>query len=271
MSSSKRFIDIGANFGDPVFRGIYRGKQKHQDDMVDILKRAAQVGLKGMLITSGMLSEAVENINFIKTQTSSSANSESLHDIKFYCTVGVHPTRCNEFNDKNQAETPDIYLQKLKKLISENKNLVGAIGECGVDKDRLHFCELETQMAGFKMQFDLAKEFDLPLFLHSRNCTAEFMECLPNDSTYRYRGVVHSFTDSLTDLNTILNKTNFYIGINGCSLKTEENLSVAKEIPLNRLLLETRVRNPRVTRGFIKPVGQIDPRVFSRVLAPKSY
>lgn len=253
----KKFIDIAANFGDPVFKGIYRGNQKHRNDMVDILKRAQNVGMIGMLITSGNYAESVENIKFIQQQP----EEITSFGMNFYTTVGVHPTRCSEFFDTQKAETPEQYIQNLTNLIQENRSIVGAIGECGCDNDRLHFSPIEHQMAGFRLQLNLAEKFDLPLFLHSRNSTKEFLEVLLEEQkkrpNYKFRGCVHSFTDSTDDLKTFLNETDFYIGINGCSLKTEDNLATIKNIPLDRLLLETDcpwcgIKNTHASKKFVK-------------------
>jgi TatD DNase family protein len=48
-----------------------------------------------------------------------------------------------------------------------------------------------------------------------------------------------------------------FIGLNGCSLKTKENLDVVKNIPLDRILLETDspycdIRNTHASSNFIK-------------------
>ncbi len=49
---------------------------------------------------------------------------------------------------------------------------------------------------------------------------------------------MHSFTGKESELKKIL-EMDLYIGINGCSLKTKENIEVAKKVPLEWLMVET--------------------------------
>ena len=55
-----KFFDIGANLTDPVFTGIYRGSQKHENDFEAILERADKSGLKGYLVTGGNLEDSID-------------------------------------------------------------------------------------------------------------------------------------------------------------------------------------------------------------------
>jgi Mg-dependent DNase len=137
-----------------------------------------------------------------------------------------------------QTVKEEDYFQKLSELVVKCGNKCVAIGECGLDYDRLHFADKNTQLRVFPKHFDLAESTGLPMYLHSRNTNGDFVEIVKNNRARFTTGVVHSFTGDLTELQELLS-LDLYIGVNGCSLKTQENINVVQEIPIEKMMLET--------------------------------
>ena len=123
-------------------------------------------------------------------------------------------------------------------LITTLGDRCAAVGECGLDYDRLEYAPMKLQLQAFPMHFDLAQKHGLPMYLHSRNCKADFVMIVKENRHKFGTACVHSFTGDLDELKQLL-AMDLYIGVNGCSLKTPENIEVVKHIPLNRLMLES--------------------------------
>jgi len=159
--------------------------------------------------------------------------------VKLFTSVGVHPTNARAFFEAPNEDVSD-HVAALQETLTAGTEAgaVVAVGELGLDYDRLTYCPMEEQKIGFEAQMVLAERSKLPLFLHSRASGAD-MYAILEANRHRFKdGVVHSFDGSASDLEGLLG-LNLFIGINGCSLRTEENLEVVKAIPLERLMLET--------------------------------
>ncbi|KAL1597359.1 hypothetical protein SLS59_007388 [Nothophoma quercina] len=227
-NSRLRYIDIGINFTDPIFRGIYHDKQRHDDDFEDIIARALEAGCKKFMVTGSDLAESKHAIQIAKD-----------HPGLCYATIGVHPCSAKQFD--SYPGGPDELLKALKELAVEAKAAGHAVayGEFGLDYDRLFLTPKEPQLKYFEAQLQIAVEVQLPLFLHSRAASEDFERLLKARlDELPKRGLVHSFTGSVEEMQRLVDM-GFDIGVNGCSMKTDENVDVVKQIPLERLQIET--------------------------------
>lgn len=221
-------MDIGANLLDEMFQGVYREKIMHAADLPQVLLRAKQCGARNIICTAGTLQDSKLALELVRQH----------HDEGFLrTTVGIHPTQASSHTEEEES----LVFAEMLTLAREGMKdgCVVAIGECGLDRDRLHFAPFDVQLRVFEQHFALCEATKLPMFIHSRNCFEDMYEVLQKHPTIR--GVVHSYDhESVEDTERLLKlNPSLYIGINGCSLKTEANLHVVKMLPLDRLMVES--------------------------------
>lgn len=125
-------------------------------------------------------------------------------------------------------------LQAIKEFAKKDKCV--AIGEIGLDYHWMASSK-ETQKEFFKAQIKLAKELDMPVIVHDRDAHGDTLEILKETKP---KGVVHCFSGSKEMAKEII-KMGMYIGLNGVVTfpNARKSLEVVREIPIERLVLET--------------------------------
>lgn len=145
----------------------------------------------------------------------------------FYGAVGIHPECARVL--------PETWLSEIEKLASEPK--IVAIGEIGLDYHWLDECPKERQKEVFEAQLKLAEKLKLPVCIHDREAHGDIMDYLRR---FKPKGVVHCFSGSAEMAREVV-KLGMYIGLGGVVTfkNAKHSVDVAREIPLDRLLLET--------------------------------
>ncbi len=153
--------------------------------------------------------------------------SKKYDGFVFSC-LGLHPEPAEKMSQKEIND----YIN----FIHKHKNDIVAIGEVGLDykiiKDK--FSRKESQMI-FRMFVDLANELDLPLVIHCRDAYKDCFKVLENA---KVDVVLHCFSGTDDDLKEALSR-GYYISLSTLTVKSLRRQAQAKNVPLDKMLLET--------------------------------
>lgn len=143
-----------------------------------------------------------------------------------YFAAGFHP--------ENLDGASLLDLDIIEKYAKHKK--CAAIGEIGLDYHWMSSSK-EVQKEFFLAHIELAKKLDKPVIVHDREAHGDTLEILKSTKP---KGVVHCFSGSAEMAREII-KLGMYIGLNGVVTfkNARKSLEVVKEIPLERLVLET--------------------------------
>jgi TatD DNase family protein len=145
-----------------------------------------------------------------------------------FATVGVHPEYVKQVSEGDV----DAFVEKMK----ANAHKIVAVGEAGLDyfwvKEEKWRGEQREQFAEF---IQLSKELGKPVVVHARDAASEAVEILEREEAKDV--LMHMFgANQLTD-RVIAN--GWFVSLNTIVLRSKRHRKVARDAPLERLLLET--------------------------------
>lgn len=187
---------------------------EYYDDIPKLIDEISKAGIEKVIVNGCDMKSNLEVLELVKK-----------YDI-VYGALGFHPTELENFNDE--------CISWLDKHINDDK--IVAIGEIGLD---YHYDDTDKilQKDVFKKQLDIAKKYNKPVIVHSRDAIKDTYDMLSN---YEIKGSIHCYSGSLEMAREFI-KLGYYIGIGGvCTYKNSKNIiNVLENVPLSYILLET--------------------------------
>jgi TatD DNase family protein len=188
------------------------------DDLAGVVARAQKAGV-GTMVT---ISTRIRKFDQIR------AIAERFPDV--WCSVGTHPHNADEELDIPTSEI--VRLSKHPKVV--------AIGEAGLDYHYKNGTPA-AQAEGFRNHIAAARETGLPLEIHTREADADTMTILEDEHRKgAFPAVLHCYTGG-RELAMRAVDLGLYVSFSGVISfkKTEALQEIARDVPLDRILVET--------------------------------
>ncbi|MDF7660222.1 TatD family hydrolase [Erwiniaceae bacterium L1_54_6] len=203
-----RFIDTHCHFDFPPF----------VDDAHASIQRAAQAGVERIIVPS------------VDASRFALVSQLAQQHAALYAALGLHPIQI--------AVHQEAHVDQLAECLRQPDAKRVALGEIGLDlyMDDPQFDKQTRLLDG---QLKLAKQYDLPVILHSRRTHDQLALHLRRHDLPR-RGVVHGFAGSLQQAQRFI-QLGYAIGVGGTITyeRASKTRNTIAELPLDSLLLET--------------------------------
>ncbi len=164
------------------------------EDRNEVIKRAKQAGITRVMMP-----------DIDSTTTEAMLKVHQLHPAFCFPMTGLHPGSVKEnFEDELALIEKNLHQADIKYY---------GIGECGLD----YFWDktfLSQQKTAFEFQIQLAKQYRLPIIIHSREAIDDCIEMIEKHKDDNLQGVFHCFTGNPEQLERIIQQ-DFMIGIGG--------------------------------------------------------
>ncbi|WP_343487432.1 TatD family hydrolase [Allomuricauda sp. d1] len=187
------------------------------EDRDTMMQRAMRVGVKRFFVP------AIDS-----TYTEAMLDLQKKYPENVFLMMGLHPTHVKE-NFKEE-------LAHVEKMLA--KHTVYAVGEIGID---LYWDKsfLKQQQDAFVHQIRLAKKYQLPIVIHSRESFDEIFEVLEQEKDNDLFGIFHCFTGTEEQAEKAISY-NMKLGIGGVvTFKNGKIDQFLHQVDLQHIVLET--------------------------------
>jgi TatD DNase family protein len=189
------------------------------DELPGVLSRAAEAGV-GEMVTIGT-----------RWQQSLDMRELATANKNVWCTVGIHPHHAAEL----PVPTPEALA-----ALTEHPKVIG-IGESGLD----YFYDKaprDVQKENFRAHIRAARLAGVPLAIHARDADADITSILQDewDNGGNFALLLHCFSSGRGLAEAAL-RLGGYVSFSGILTfpKSQENREIARDVPADRLLVET--------------------------------